>query len=91
MAIPSIPLTWIEAYADKLGVADYEVIAQMLVMYEAEQALAEARIAEAVKTRTRVIPNVLIARRPFADAIAKMRDKRKTKASPPRKPLEDLL
>jgi len=83
-------VSWIERYAQSLR-DHHNPIEKMLVIWEAEQALAAATLAEAIKTKTKRISPVLVAKRPFAESIAKMRDK-KPAAAPARKPtLEELL
>jgi len=85
----SIPVSWIERYAQSLR-DHHNPIEKMLVIWEAEQAIAAKALADAIKSKTKVVPPVLVAKRPFADSIAKIRDKAPKTA--PRKPtLEELL
>lgn len=47
----TIPRDWIERYADQLGLADYEVIAQMLVLHDAETAMARAEMDKTIEAK----------------------------------------
>jgi len=86
----SIPISWIERYAQSLR-DHHNPIEKMLVIWEAEQALAAATLAEAIRTKTKHVAPVLVAKRPFADSIRSMREPKAPKAAPRKPTLEELL